>query len=185
MAGVARLAKDLSPLQREALGFSRWRVPSHPTLCIFFYDLDTASLQEALSFAATGGIPPAVVALDGKRLRGSRSDERPEGVHMLSCFADALKAVIGQIPQPKGGNEVTAALALLQSLELHNTLITGDAMFAERTLCDKIAVKGGNFVFTVKDNRKALKEHIEIATAAAEASLSPSRATGHRRREPA
>jgi hypothetical protein len=29
LAGVARLAKDLSPFQREALGFSRWRMPSH------------------------------------------------------------------------------------------------------------------------------------------------------------
>jgi hypothetical protein len=185
LAGVARLAKDLSPLQREALGLSRWRMPSHPTLCIFFHSMDTVSLQTALSFAATGGVPPEVMALDGKRLCGSRSDEHPNGTHMLSCFADALKAVVGQTPQPEGGNEITAALALLQPLELQDAVITGDAMFTNRSLCDTIAGKGGGFVFTVKDNQPTLKSRIESATAAAEASLSPSRVPDRRRREPA
>lgn len=161
LASVARFAKDLTQKQRETLGFEwfRHQVPSHPTLCTLFHDLDVDTLEKVLCSALPEG---TAIALDGKRLRGSVSEESPHGVHLLSCFASALRQVAGQVRQ-KEGNEVTAALELLQSLDLKDIIVTGDAMFAHRTVCEVIHRKGGHYVFTLKDNNRPMKKAVERA----------------------
>jgi|SRR5277367_623892 len=161
LASVARFAQSLTDGQREALGFAwfRHKVPSHPTLCIFFHDLNVGALEKGLCSRLPEG---TAVALDGKRLRGSVSQEAPQGVHLLSCFASALRQVVGQTRQ-KEGNEVTAALELLGSLDLKDIIVTGDAMFAHRELCQVIRGKGGHYVFTLKDNQKSMKQAVERA----------------------
>ncbi len=161
LASVARFAQGLTRRQREALGFVWFghRVPSHPTLCIFFHDLDVDALEHALRSALPEG---TAIAIDGKRLRGSVSDAVPEGVHLLSCFASALRQVVGQMRQRKG-NEATAALELLQSLDLKDVIVTGDAMFAHRTVCETVRHKGGHYVFALKGNNKPMKKAVERA----------------------
>lgn len=51
--------------------------------------------------------------------------------------------------------------------------MTYDAIFAQKNICNKIVEKKADFVFTVKDNQKSLKNIIAAATKVAEASLSP------------
>ncbi|MGH6852495.1 MAG: transposase family protein [Methylocella sp.] len=66
----------------------------------------------------------------GKTLRGSRRlDDRP--LHVLSAFATALSAVIGDLAVAQEANEITAAMALLKGLPLDGAIITGDAIFAQ------------------------------------------------------
>ena len=57
------------------------------------------------------------------------------GVHLLAAFASRLGAVIGQLRVAPETNEITAALALLKSLPLDGTIITGDAEFCQRAIC--------------------------------------------------
>jgi len=182
LSGVARLAKALSHEEREMLGFNRFRVPSHATLCIFFWGMDVDTLETALGRLCVRGTAEHL-AMDGKRLRASVSDTHEGGVHLLSCFSDRLKSVAGQTQQREGTNEITAALDLLNSLELKDATITGDAIFAQKEICNKIVEKGGDFVFAVKDNQAALKRRVKAATEAAAISLSPSGRIKRKRRK--
>ena len=53
-------------------------------------------------------------------------------------------------------NEIRALPALLEMLELEDTLVTGDAMHTQRTASELITGKGGDYVLTLKGNQKAL-----------------------------
>jgi hypothetical protein len=159
LASVARFAQDLTRSERGRLGFWWKRVPSHPTLCIFFHALDVSALELALGSVAPAGV---AFSMDGKRLRGSVSDNSPRGVHLLSCFVSALRKVTSQKRQTHG-NEVTAALELLESLDLKDAIVTGDAMFAHPRVCETLHRKGAHYVFTLKDNQKPMKSAAERA----------------------
>jgi predicted transposase YbfD/YdcC len=57
-------------------------------------------------------------------------------------------------------NEISAAPHVLETLDLRGGVITGDAMFTQRDLCDQIVEAGGNYVFPVKANQMKLQESI-------------------------
>jgi len=44
---------------------------------------------------------------------------------------------------------------------LQGKLITGDAMFCQRGLCQQIVDQGGDYLFVVKDNQPELRAAIE------------------------
>lgn len=57
-------------------------------------------------------------------------------------------------------NEAKAALDLLRSIVLKGRVITGDAMFCQREVCQKILDSGGEYFFVVKGNQPTLREAI-------------------------
>jgi predicted transposase YbfD/YdcC len=59
--------------------------------------------------------------------------------------------------------EIAGALKLLDQLDLSGKIVTGDAMFRQKSIVAKIADKGGGYVFPVKDNQKNLRENIQTA----------------------
>ena len=113
------------------------RAPCHAMYHYFFKALDVAAVEQVLGAWARGAAPPGHVAIDGKRLRGSAAADHDgrAGVHLLAAFASRLGAVIGQLRVAPETNEITAALALLKSLPLDGTIITGDAEFCQRAIC--------------------------------------------------
>ena len=160
LKAVWRFGQRLSREQREALGFLWFQMPSHPALCVAFHGLDVEALEALLSRVALAGRKagePLHLAIDGKTLKGSSTAALPKGAHMLACFSDQLKGAVGQRKAKAGADEVTAAIALLRTLPLKNTVVTGDAMFTRRHLCETIIQGGGNYVLPLKDNQKALK----------------------------
>jgi len=97
------------------------------------------------------------LAVDGKTLKGSSTAAMPKGAHMLACFSEQLKGAAGQRQAKGGGDEVTAAIALLKSLPLKGTIVTGDAMFTRRHFCETVVGGGGDYVLPLKDNQRSLK----------------------------
>ena len=69
--------------------------------------------------------------MDGKRLRGSRHEES-DGVHLLGLFGHKCQSSCGQTELKEDENEISAALRLLQSVNLEGLIITGDAVFAQK-----------------------------------------------------
>ena len=57
-------------------------------------------------------------------------------------------------------NEAKTALELLRGLVLKGRVVTGDAMFCQREVCQQVLDQGGHYFFVVKDNQPALKEAI-------------------------
>ena len=88
----------------------------------------------------------------------------------MSAFATELSAVIGDIVVEPGQNEITAALAFLKDLPLEGAIVTGDAMFCQREICQVIDDGKGDYVFVAKDNQPQLKAAIAESFGA----LSPS-----------
>ena len=109
--------------------------------------------------------------MDGKTLRGSGGYETP-GVHLLAAYAPKVTGVLGQLRVDGKTNEHKAALQLLGLLPLEGKVVTGDAMFCQRDVCDKVREGGGDYLWTVKDNQPQL--HYDIAAMFAEsAAFSP------------
>lgn len=100
------------------------------------------------------------VALDGKSLRGTFS-EFGRVIHLLSLLDQRTVFTLGQLEVDHKTNEHKAAMVLLKSLVLEGRVITGDAMFCQRDLCQQIVDDGGHYFIEVKDNQPELKKAIE------------------------
>ncbi len=99
------------------------------------------------------------VAMDGKTLCGTlQTHER--AVHLLSLLDQRTGCVLSQSRVDAKTNEHKGALELLKTLVLKSRVITGDAMFCQRDLCQEIRDRGGHYFFVVKDNQPTLKESI-------------------------
>jgi hypothetical protein len=170
LAGIARWGRRLDEGALRALGIARAQAPCHATYHYVFRDLDVDALEAGLAawVLSAGAAAPGElghVALDGKRLRGSRTGEGP-GVHLLAAFCRSLQGVIGQLRVAPDANEITAALELLKGLSLDGVLVTGDAEFAQRAICRTIVDRGGDYFFVVKANQPRLREDIALLFAA-------------------
>jgi hypothetical protein len=95
------------------------------------------------------------VCLDGKTARGSRDGDAP-GHHLVAAYVPAVQAVLAQLRVDAQTNEHKAALELLGILPVKGNVFTGDAMFCQRDVADKIIEASGDYVLTVKDNQPNL-----------------------------
>lgn len=111
----------------------------------------------------TGELQP--VALDGKTLCGTLQAHR-RAVHLLSVLDQATGCTLSQTRVDENTNEAKAALELLCGLVLQGRLVTGDAMFCQRDVCQQVLQQKGHYLFVVKDNQPALKEAIAAEFAA-------------------
>ena len=171
-------------LRRKTRDGSRYRTPCTSELHTVLAALPAAAFEAALTrwILAQGvtDLDRRVVAIDGKTLRGSQGHQLP-GVHLLAAYCRDVAAVIAQLAVPGKTNEHKTALQLLQLIPLEGTLITGDAAFTQRDLCEAVVHGGGDYFLSVKDNQPTLEADIRAAFCPA---FSPSgaEAAGHRRR---
>ena len=140
------------------MGFRRGKTPTKATYSILFRRLDVVAFEAALARWIASRLSEqdkSVIALDGKTLRGSRDGGVP-GQHLVAAYAVPAAAVLAQVRVDAKTNEHKAALQLLGIVPLGGTLVTGDAIFCQRDLCQKIIDEQGDYVFTVKDNQPSL-----------------------------
>jgi hypothetical protein len=157
LRAIFRWGRRLKP---EALAlFGIDRAPCHATYHYVFRSLDGDALARALGGYACGRGEPGHIALDGKTLKGSRRLDAT-ALHVVSAFAARLPAVVGDLVVAPEGNEITAALALLKDLPLAGAVVTGDAIFCQREICQTITERQGDYLFVVKDNQPTLKADI-------------------------
>jgi hypothetical protein len=102
----------------------------------------------------------ASVAMDGKTLCNTLAAHE-RNVHLLSLLDQATGGVLSQQAVPPTTNEAKTAVDILKTIVLKGRLITGDAMFCQRELCEEIVDSGGDYLFVVKDNQPELKAAIE------------------------
>jgi len=112
-----------------------------------------------------GGDCPALVQvrLDGKTIRGAK-DAKGSQVHLLAALVgpDAAHSVVAaQAEVGAKTNEVPMATAVLESLDLNNTIVTADALHTVKATAHHIHQRGGHFVFPVKENRRALFDALD------------------------
>jgi hypothetical protein len=140
---IAQFGRDRGKAFAAALGFTRDVSPCCATLHYLFAALDRKPFERAIRRWTSGRAAAGweSVSLDGKTLRGTGGHEVP-GVHLLAAYAHETKVVLEQIPVDAKTNEHKTALELLNLIPLAGKLVTGDAMFCQRDLSQKIRKKG-------------------------------------------
>jgi hypothetical protein len=173
---IAQWGRDYNHLA-PALGLRKPRLrggPGFRTPCVgelhaVFARLDVARFEAVLTAwvraAGLDDLDERVVQLDGKRLRGSRGHRLP-GVHLLAVYSGELRAVVAQMAVVDT-NEHKAALEALKLVPLDGTVLTADAAFTQRDVCEAIVAAGGHYVLPVKDNQATLKADIAAGFAPA------------------
>lgn len=101
------------------------------------------------------------IAIDGKTLRRSfDAASSKAAIHMVSAWATANHASLGQVATDEKSNEITAIPKLLEILEIKGCLVTIDAMGCQREIAKKIVAAGADYVLAVKDNQPKLCQAI-------------------------
>jgi len=169
LEAIAQFAREHGQPLAHALGFRSRKTPCKAALSNLLRRLDVTAFEQALAGWVSTRCPDLgdSLALDGKTLRGSATYQLP-GVHLLAAYAPRVAAVVAQVRVAKKTNEHKAALQLLGVLPLAGKVVTGDAMFCHHDVCEKVLEKGGDYLWTVKDNQPQL--HFDIACLFAESS---------------
>lgn len=145
---IARWAQAQRWTLPERLGFPREKMPSLGTIQEALRRMPPQIFTRLVSewaeqiFQAQGNPPGEGIALDGKVVRGSRTDDQ-NAVHLLSALAHDLKLVLGQTSVPDHTNEIGGIDPLLADLVLDGRIVTVDAHLTQRSIAETIREKGG------------------------------------------
>ncbi len=115
------------------------RVPAGGTYTNLFDQLPMEAINAVLQRVGMRlGWKKGQIAIDGKTVKGSIKNGLY--LHILNASTeDGIPLV--QKKSASGGGEIPSAEAVLSHLDLENQVVTGDAMFAQRSLCRQIAKK--------------------------------------------
>lgn len=154
----------------HALGFKNGNMPCANTIAGLLRKLDPDHLDRIIGAWLADRHPSGWehLALDGKRLCGSRDGDVP-GTHLLAAYAPHAAAVLAQMTVEATTNEHKAALRLLGVLPpLAGTVVTGDAIFTQPDVCAAVQQRGGDYILYAKSNQGTLRADLEAAFATAE-----------------
>jgi hypothetical protein len=110
--------------------------------------------------AAAGSSKLLAIAVDGKTVRGA-TDAEGNQPHLLAAATHHDALVLGQVEVGAKTNEIPMFAPLLDQLaasgvDLAHTVITADALHAQRSHAQYLHERGAGFIFTVKHNQPGL-----------------------------
>src|SRR5215470_19081765 len=153
-------------------------IPSHDTFNRVFALLKPTTLQAVLLpwWLERRGLPGEWIHLDGKTLRQTgRTTPKLKALHVVRAWAGQTGITLGQVAVDAKSNEITAMPELLELLDLHDKIVTTDAMGCQKDIAQTIVAGGGDYILAVKDNQPTL--HVEIKAAVATAATPPARSS--------
>jgi hypothetical protein len=170
---IAEWGARQDPAALAALGFPEGRTPCQSTLQRLFRQLDGQALAAILArwFGPRATLPTEEsaegVAIDGKAQRGRlRFGGAGCPVHALSAFCHEQGIVLAHEPITVGTDqaeaELTVAPALLARIDWRARLLTGDALFWQRALCEQVRAAEGEDLLLVKANQERLHDDIAL-----------------------
>jgi predicted transposase YbfD/YdcC len=154
---LAALGVRCDPLTR------RCRVPGEATIRRVLARVDGDRFDRAVgAWLADRLRPPGhrrVIAVDGKRLRGSARDGHQ--VHLLAALDHHDGAVLAQREVPAATNEIAQFQPLLAGLDLASVVVTADALHTQRDHASFLVDGGAEDLLVVKANQPTL--HAQLA----------------------
>jgi hypothetical protein len=137
-------------------------IPTHDTFARIFAKLNPSSWQTCLldwiRVRLQGHLNSDHVAIDGKVLRGSNSDET-KAVCLVNSWSTRLGLCLTQTTVSQKSNEITALPHVIETLDLFDltgTTITIDAMGAQREVARLLIEKQAMYLLGLKDNQPKL-----------------------------
>lgn len=165
---IAQWAKNSTQNMRKRLGCRRdlktgkYSVPSEPTLRRVLQETESELVDKVLGkwFSDFQTQECEGIAIDGKSLKGARMNGGKR-VHLLSAFSHKEGMVISQKQIDEKSNEITAAIPLMQQINIENKVVTADAMLTQKKIVNYIVEeKGGDYLGMVKENQPTLFQDI-------------------------
>ena len=101
-----------------------------------------------------------VIPIDGKTIRGAKSNGKKSPFHMVSAWATNNNLVLGQVKVSEKSNEITAIPKLLELISVKGCTVTIDAMGCQQEIARKIIEQEANYILAVKENQKQLHQDI-------------------------
>jgi predicted transposase YbfD/YdcC len=139
-------------------------IPSDDTFNRVFSSIDSEQFESCFMewvshlVNLTGG---EVVPIDGKTIRGAKSNGKKSPFHMVSAWATNNNLVLGQVKVSEKSNEITAIPKLLELIAVKGCTVTIDAMGCQQEIARKIIEQQANYILAVKENQKQLYQDIE------------------------
>jgi len=130
-------------------------IPSKSLLSRVFGIIDKKSMEGFLiEFAAwfqKKDIEEEIIALDGKRIKGSN-------VHLLHALATRCGIVLAQVDIENKINESAEIPGMLEKLNIEGAIVTADALNCQKAIAEKIREKGAHYFLALKGNQGILYE---------------------------
>lgn len=139
-------------------------IPSKDTLNRTFSSIDSEQFETCFIEWVNSIIDlkkGQVIAIDGKNIRGAKSNGKKSPIHMVSAWACENNMVLGQVKTNEKSNEITAIPELLKALNLEGNTITIDAMGTQKEIAKEIIKSNADYILAVKGNQAELLENIK------------------------
>jgi hypothetical protein len=158
----------------QSLGLAEARTPCQSTVHRLFRKLEPHALSAALTAALAPVTAPRSqergsqgIAIDGKAQRGRlQYEDGGAPIHALVAFCQEYGVVLASEPvahgQDKEEAELTVAPALIARIDWRGRVLTGDALFCQRDLCQQVLDAGGDYLLTVKANQPKLYDGLQL-----------------------
>ncbi len=121
---------------------------------------DLEKVTQAFFASQSANSAAIEMCIDGKRIRGTITADKPNGEYLLAAYLPGAGVVLMQILIKADEGELTVAPTVLKALDLQGKIVTGDALFAQRNLSIQIVQAKGDYVWKVKGNQATLEADI-------------------------
>ena len=138
---MAEWAENYQELLRRELPFLAKHTPDAATFHRVFTRIDAGMFEEILANWLQSIIPQEKgegIALDGKTISGT-------GIHIVAAFTHKLQSVLFEVGTETKGKELVVGSEVLKNIPLKEHIITGDAMFTQRKICEQILEGRGGY----------------------------------------
>ncbi len=165
-SGIAEWAQPRGEWIAKVLGLKRTSMPNHNTYRrILAKGVNEGELEQLMRepFKDHGEAGyQVVVSMDRKVLRGTIDTAASAGLWLLAAYLPAEGIALAQVVIESQRNEISAAPHLLESVDLRNQVVIGDALHTQRQISIQIGKASGNYLWTVKGNQPQLEEDLRL-----------------------
>lgn len=151
---------------RDELGFRKYYVPNPTTVNRLLEKIDREALESAFENWVSGLVQEKefTACVDGKASCGSKQENGSISM-MVNVFAQDIRLTLAQWPVGEKQGEPTVLRERLSKLFAKYPglrILTGDALYAGRDLCQAIIDLGRDYVVRIKGNQEEVQEALSL-----------------------
>lgn len=155
---MAEWASDTAAVLLAQIGIG---APDPSTIRRALSRMDAEAFDAVLSKWAQTRTDPAVVAVDGKEVRGAKNGGGTT-VRLLSALEHESSVVLAQVEVGAKSNEIPMFSVLLDQIQdVDGMVVTADALHAQRAHATYLHERGADYVVTVKGNQPSLHHQLQ------------------------
>lgn len=135
--------REVCLVNEEPLGlWARPHLPGLVTFWLVLQKIDAGVLERVVQQWVLRWTGEQGYAVDGKTMRGSKRRRGERALQVLTIAGQALRGIVGQ-RRVEDGDELAAALELLEEAPVEGKMVSADAGILKAPFGQKVVEKGG------------------------------------------